>query len=441
MSINVDGNKKTNSNKKLFFADLFAGIGGFHLAFKKSIQNSKILSENNIKLIAVSEIDKYAKEVYYSQYNNEIKLDDFFDIKNFKDKIQKGTEIDILFSGFPCQPFSNAGKKMGFEDYRGTLIFRVVELIESYKPKIILLENVKHLVTHNNGETFKNIVEKISLLNYATTEEPIILCPTHFGIPQKRERVFIPFVNKDFFNVQNIDYHDFNKSKKEMKLRLIDEYLLSEEEVLKEEKKRKTKFFINDKDFLKIMNAWKEFVNHFIHKKKIRIPVIWLDEMIFGEKVSKSRKKNSEWFKKYMSSMKSFYFENKNFIDDWIKKHKPFNWKNKRNRKLEWQAGFDCNFEDAFLQERQSGLRFKSPKIFPTLVATVQVPIICRNKKWRRLTPLETSRLQSFDDNYQICNNVYQAYKQHGNSINVEVVKNVINAYLLKYIEELYERK
>lgn len=182
--------------KTIYFADLFAGIGGFHYAFQMVADKLKL----TIKCKYVSEIDKYAIENYCQNFHfNENRI---FDIKEFDSHVDN-SRLDIAFCGFPCQPFSNAGFMKGFEDKnRGKMIYFVRDFIRKTKPKIILLENVKHLIKHNNKNTYQEILKIFHEEGYIGTpiNEPLIVSPHDFGLKQKRERVFIPLVQKNFFN-------------------------------------------------------------------------------------------------------------------------------------------------------------------------------------------------------------------------------------------------
>lgn len=329
--------------------------------------------------------------------------------------------------------------RKGFQDEsRGQLIFKVIDFVKLYKPKIILLENVKHIVRHDNGKTFKTIINEFKKLDYITTKnvlnQPLILNPINFNLYQSRERVFIPFVKKDIAKNSN-DLGDSNLINKTFEKIKWDKKIIFDDNVDK-------KYYLknNCNETYRALKAWEEFVKHFISKSK-KIPVIWVDEMINKKYKSKSIAVNSNWYKNYMNAMNKFYKENQEFIDKWVSKHKILDFKLRRNKKLEWQAGMDTKFEEAYLQLRQSGFRFRRPICFPTLVATVQVPIIHDKKGWRYLTPKENARLQSFPEDHISDKNDHQAYKQYGNSINVNVARLVIETFLLKYIKDIYERK
>lgn len=177
-------NKKTTKFK---FIDLFAGIGGFHIAMH---------SEGG-ECVFASEWDKYARITYEENYkkNNP----DLFLNGNFNSDINdadpnKIPDFDILCAGFPCQPFSNAGLKKGFEDTRGTLFFNIAEIINTKKkkghpPKVLILENVKGLKGHDKGKTLRTIIKVLDELGYNVDSK--VLNSKYFGVPQNRERLFI----------------------------------------------------------------------------------------------------------------------------------------------------------------------------------------------------------------------------------------------------------
>jgi DNA (cytosine-5)-methyltransferase 1 len=164
---------------KFTYIDLFAGIGGFHLA----------ADALGGKCVFASEIDAEAKRAYKENY----KLEPRGDITQIS--ALEIPDHDVLLAGFPCQPFSIIGKKLGFDDIRGTLFFEIARILEKKKPKMFVLENVKQLKTHNKGETLKTILKKLESLDYKVYNE--ILNALDFGLPQKRERIIIVgFLNK-----------------------------------------------------------------------------------------------------------------------------------------------------------------------------------------------------------------------------------------------------
>ena len=159
------------------FLDFFSGIGGFRLALERAGHTC----------LGHCEIDKYADRSYREMY--EIKNNEWFGKDITKVDPAELPEADIYCGGFPCQSFSIAGRGKGFEDTRGTLIFEVLRLVKARKPKILLLENVKRLVTHDEGRTFQTILKGLCELGYSVEWQ--IFNSKNFGVPQNRERVFI----------------------------------------------------------------------------------------------------------------------------------------------------------------------------------------------------------------------------------------------------------
>lgn len=158
--------------------DLFAGVGGI----RKGIENA--YGQDNVECVFSSEINKFAVQTYKANHNNE---NVHGDITLINEKYIP--DHDLLLGGFPCQAFSMAGKGLGFADTRGTLFFEIERILKEKKPKTFLLENVKRLVTHDKGNTFKVIIDKLEGLGYKVFHK--VLRARDFGVPQNRERIFI----------------------------------------------------------------------------------------------------------------------------------------------------------------------------------------------------------------------------------------------------------
>jgi len=158
------------------FFDLFAGIGGFRLAFENE----------GYKCVGFCEIDKFARKLYkaYFQPTKEVEI---HDARNIIPELLP--DFEVLTAGFPCQPFSIAGNRRGFEDTRGTLFFEIVRIARVKKPTFLVLENVKGLLGHNKGRTFEVILQTLDELGYDVEWQ--VLNSKDFGVPQNRERVFI----------------------------------------------------------------------------------------------------------------------------------------------------------------------------------------------------------------------------------------------------------
>lgn len=170
-------------NPAFSFIDLFAGIGGFRLALQRL----------GGKCVFTGEWDKAAQQTYFNNFGDM----PHGDITDKKNKAAIPGNFDVLCAGFPCQAFSIAGKKGGFEDTRGTLFFDVAEIIRSRKPKAVFLENVKGLRNHDKGKTLETILNVLrNDLGYFVPE-PEIVNAKDFGVPQNRERIYIVAFRKD----------------------------------------------------------------------------------------------------------------------------------------------------------------------------------------------------------------------------------------------------
>lgn len=375
------------------YIDLFCGIGGFHQA----------LSDLGGECVYACDIDRNCREVYYENYgimpDNDITKVDPKDIPDY----------DMLCAGFPCQAFSKAGKRLGFEDpTKGTLFFEIMRIAKSTKPKYMLLENVRNLVGHDHGNTWKTIYNSIVEAGYNTPDYPIIFSPHYIRIPQHRERCFILCVRNDIN--KTIDF-DFDKSNIEpcpidsilqddSGIDNIDKYRLSNEQI-------------------GLLDLWNEFIKNIKSDTLPSFPIWteWFDNVKIVDIAY------PKWKKDIIIKNLSLYSENKVFLDRWLTKAKKNLLFFGAKAKLEWQAGNMDNPDiwSQLIQFRPSGIRIKRNDYFPALVAINQTSII--GKKKRYITPRECARLQSFPDTFKINENDTEAYKQFGNSVNVDVVK------------------
>lgn len=358
------------------FIDLFAGIGGFHIA----------MHENGGNCVFVSEIDKFARLTY--EHNFKKISPEIFENGNFNEDItdvnldyKNIPDFDVLCAGFPCQPFSHAGLKKGFDDTRGTLFFNIKEIvkakIEANKinhkvliPKVLLLENVKGFTNHDKGNTFKRIKEVLDELGYEVKAE--VLNSKHFGVPQNRERIFIvawyrKLVDKKEFkfpyglNEEGEVFFDRDKRDKLAKKVNVGSILLTQEELEKLEKKSKKSYTISEK-------LW---AGH--QRRKI-------EHALRGNGFGfSSFNSNSQ----YTSTISARYYKDGSEI----------------------------------------------------LIEQVDLPN--RPNRPRKLHPMEAAKLQGYpiDDWYEIPVSDNQAYKQFGNSVSVPVVKTVSSEILKQLLE------
>jgi len=161
-------------SKNIKFIDLFAGIGGFRIGFEKA---------EGFKCVFSSEIEENCRETYKENFGEY----PAGDIRKLSAK--DIPDHDVLLAGFPCQPFSISGKLQGFEDTRGTLFYDILRIAEAKSPKVIVLENVKHLMYHDKGKTLRTILKHLGELGYKISWK--VLNASDFEVPQNRERIFI----------------------------------------------------------------------------------------------------------------------------------------------------------------------------------------------------------------------------------------------------------
>ncbi|NFO97776.1 DNA (cytosine-5-)-methyltransferase [Clostridium botulinum] len=211
------------------YAEFCAGIGGFSLGIKQSKMNAE--------LVYVNEIDDFCEKTFYRNFSRKINSKDIFEIDP-----QTLPDFDMMCAGFPCQPFSQAGKTLGFNDPRGTIFFKLVEIISVKKPSIIFFENVPNLVRHDKGNTYKVISDAIEKEGYKLYTK--ILDSTFFGVPQSRPRVYIIGLKKDIFNTLEFDFTE------------------------KITEKTPLRGFLNHNDFsIPISDKWQEYIDLYTNVK------------------------------------------------------------------------------------------------------------------------------------------------------------------------------
>jgi DNA (cytosine-5)-methyltransferase 1 len=398
---------------RLKFIDLCCGIGGFHQA----------LSNMNMECVLASDIDENCRDNYEMNY----KIKPHGDLT--KIDIETIPKFDILCAGFPCQPFSKAGQQNGFEDSRGNIFFDICKIINQHKPKYIILENVRNLSSHDEGNTWKVIKNKLNELNYNTYDSPVILNTLYFGVPQTRERVVILCKRKDLGDLPILP----SISKKNIKSTSLETII---------EVDCDSKYNITGK-MEATQEVWNDFLNilkvNNISVPKYPIWTDWWDGDGEGTKVTKTKKNLSEeenntmikeaqnsFYKKYknwIDKNRSFYNDNKELLEQWLIRSRLNKLWLGAVRKMEWQTGRNnITMEDVLWSPRGSGVRIKKLDYSPTLVAMASmIPIY--GPKQRQLTPRECARLQSFPESYIIHSDDGIAYKQFGNAVNVKMIE------------------
>lgn len=460
------------------FIDLFAGLGGFHIA----------LSELGCKCVFASELRDDLRVLYKKNFPETTMVEG--DIT--KVDLSKIPQHDILCAGFPCQPFSQAGKREGFNDTagRGNLFDYICDVIKAQhnnKPSFLLLENVSNLRGHDDGRTWSTIQAKLDNLGYYVRDE--ILSPHQYGYPQHRKRIYIVGIRKD----------------------IMDQSILNEIEFLIEDKSKLCDIntIIDTKDeniqilSLKThqqLKVWQEFIDEVkSHGHTIPTFPVWAMEFgadypyeelapaflkkqdLVGSKgklgwmingpakidclnqlpiyaQTDTRKRFPEWKIRYIKQNRDFYTKNCEWIDQWIKKIED--WDNS-HQKFEWNCGSDSNtkIKDKIVQFRASGIRVKLPTFSPALnLVGTQVPILpwiklpkkcipnysdeeltkyglTRNdvKYGRYLSTKEAAKLQGMEGLNFGALSTTRVYEALGNAVNTQVVKKIASQLINVY--------
>ena len=392
----------SEEHTQLKFIDLFCGIGGFHQA----------LHRIGAECVFACDIDEQCRKTYERNYG----LKPAGDISTID--ITKIPEFDILCGGFPCQSFSNSGKKKGLSDKRGQLFEYILQIANYRKPRFLFLENVKHIMKVNGGTPFQYILQRIRETGYEV--DTIELSPHQLGIPQQRERIVFICVRSDIYKGNISSQFPIPKNQQ------IDVEKIFETDTASIEKYRISK---EDED---ILSAWDEMVQLFEPGESMS-PTILCNEF-YNTYNEQEFATLPDWKQEYITKNRPIYEKYKTHWDAWYKRHETLIKRKEIYGKLEWQAGkkkVGDSIFNQFIQFRQSGIRVKKRDYFPTLVAIVQTPIYAKER--RHITPRECARLQSFPDDFILNENDHTAYKQFGNAVNVDVVHFVISNTLADY--------
>lgn len=426
--------------KSFTFIDLFAGLGGFHLALKR--------------LGGVCNCAVEWKEPLQSLYEANFGIRPYGDIT--KVPLESIPEHDVLTAGFPCQPFSKAGEQLGFEcTKQGGLFFNVVEILKHKRPKYFILENVPNLLKHDEGKTWVKIQDLLGVNGLGYNIQAAKLSPHNFGIPQIRERVYI---------VGSLLPLDEFKWPLTLNTETSIDSVLDNNPIEARSLSPQVTDCLNVwSDFLKQCpndieipsfplwsmewGATYPFENETPYARKMQLGIEGLKGFRSSHGYKIGLKKNLDarwmtlpsharteefefpkWKKDYIRQNRKFYEENKSWIDPWLPHILRFP---SSLQKLEWNVhGEVRNIWNYVLQFRASGVRVKRRKTAPSLIAMTdtQVPIIAWQKRY--MTPRECAKLQSLDELNYLPKSQTQAFQALGNAVNSRVVEWVAKALL-----------
>ena len=416
------------------FVDLFAGIGGFHAA----------LGALGGECVYASEWDKDAARIYERNWN--LKPDGDITLAA-NDEVMSVPPHDVLVGGFPCQPFSKSGKQMGMEETRGTLFWNIAKIIETHKPSIVLLENVRNIAGPRHMHEWEVIIKTLRELGYRVSEDPHVVSPHLIkpefgGRPQVRERVFIAatLIPKGIPNFKsNVELPDLSPVMTGwIPLSWNLEKHLPLEKLKKGSIKNSVELSLDERKWI---DAWNDFV--LIMREKLgkdSLPgfPIWVDNWVHIDDL-KIPKGTPDWKKTFLIKNAEFYTLHRVALNKWLKKWNRLEDFPPSRRKLEWQAQETKTLWETIMHFRPSGIRAKKSTYVPALVAITQTSIVGKQK--RRITVREGARLQGLPEWFDFVDQTNpQSYKQLGNGVNVGAVYNVIKAQVLRDLD-LLEKK
>lgn len=416
------------------FVDLFAGLGGFHLAARRL----------GGRCVFASEIDEKLRGTYKANFG----IDPRGDIREIDPR--DVPRHDLLCAGFPCQPFSKAGEQMGWKDaVRGTVFFNIVEILRHHQPEFVVLENVAHFVRHDEGNTYAKV--KCALENLGYDVRHAQLSPDRFGVPQIRERMYM--VGR-LGGLNGFKWPEAQTKGDELSIRDVLEENPSDAVGLSQQ-------------VTQCLETWQEFLELFPKQEQLpsfpiwsmefkatypytqdslyKVPLrrlrksrgcfgkslnTWYRQHIFDHVPSYARGEDGvfpDWKQQFIRQNRRLYRKHLRWINPWLPKIGAFP---PSLQKFEWNCkGEERDIWKYVIQFRASGVRIKRATTAPSLVAmtTTQVPIIAWERRY--MTVRECARLQSMDELKHLPTGP-TARTALGNAVNVKVAGVVLENLL-----------
>jgi DNA (cytosine-5)-methyltransferase 1 len=425
------------------FVDLFAGLGGFHVA----------LSQLGGQAVFAAEWEPSLNALYRDNFG----IEPWGDVSKLNSDaviLETVPDHDVLTAGFPCQPFSKAGEQLGFEHtMQGQLFFHVHDILKSKQPQYFILENVPNILRHQGGATQRTMLRMLEAIGYSV--EIHRLSPHQFGIPQIRERAyFVGSLNGlDHFNWPTPETTSTN-------IRTVLREISTDDRQIPVQTSRAIDMW---GDFLKRAPAdlklpsfpiWSMEFGATYPYEDTTPAALWdtvgseaLDAFqgTFGTPLVGLRRDEQHkhlpsharrsadlkfpvWKKTFIAQNRKFFLDNHSWLQDWLNEWQPWNLPSSL-QKFEWNAqGAERDIDNYVVQIRASGVRVKRTTTAPSLIAMTQtqVPILGANLTGRRryMTPAECAELQSLGG-IKLPNASQSAYKALGNAVNARVVNKI----------------
>ena len=403
------------------FVDYFAGVGGFHAAF----------AGLGGRAVQACEIDPKPAAIY--EHNWHLKPER--DIRELARRTDTIPDHAVLAAGFPCQPFSKSGRQLGIAEDRGTLFKDILTILEAKRPPVVMLENVRNLAGPRQRAAWNLIVQGLREAGYRVGSKPTVFSPHLLsrdsgGAPQVRDRVYIlgVWVGRDRAMTE-VDLDPVIPRSVETGWD-VSHWSIASDVLLADPVGADRQRYALSGDEVVWIDTWNELLASLGDAKLPGFPM-W--EFAWNYRRPTDFSEMPDWKQRFIEQNRAFYLQHKGVIDSWRTKKRdvPVSSFPASRRKLEWQAGSaDRDLWKHLMQLRPSGIRVKQATYAPALVAMSQTPIY--GPRRRRLTPLETAKLQGFDPNtFSFAEQSNSAsYKQMGNAVNVGVVRHVFKAFV-----------
>ncbi|HET7385094.1 MAG TPA: DNA (cytosine-5-)-methyltransferase [Nocardioidaceae bacterium] len=410
------------------FVDYFAGLGGFHAA----------LGGLGGRAVQACEIDPKVAAIY--EHNWDLKPEkDVRELARHPDSVPAHS---VLAAGFPCQPFSKSGRQLGIAEDRGTLFRDILTILEAKRPPIVMLENVRNLAGPRQRTAWNLILHGLREAGYRVGGKPTVFSPhllsrNSGGAPQVRDRVYIlgVWVGRDRAMTETeldpVVPHAVEDGWDVANWSIESDVLLPDPAGADRQR------YVLAADEVAWIDTWNELLAML---GGVKLPGFPMWEFAWHYRRPNGYSEMPDWKQRFIEQNRDFYLEHRDVIDAWRsrKRDVPLSDFPPSRRKLEWQAGSaERDLWKHLTQLRPSGIRVKRATYAPALVAMSQTPIF--GPRRRRLTPLETAKLQGFDpDTFSFADQPDSAsYKQMGNAVNVGVVRYVFRAFVEQNVPDI----